>query len=249
MATKYTILLLGSGGREHTIAWKLSQSDMLDKLYCAPGNAGTAKHGTNLPFQDSDFQSIHQFVIANNVNMLIVGPENPLVLGIHDYFLETPELAGIPVIGPAKHAAMLEGSKDFAKEFMARHTIPTAAYQTFNAGSFNSAVDFLDTFHAPYVLKADGLAAGKGVVICATKEEAELELREMLLNSKFGKASEKVVIEQFLHGIEMSAFVLTDGNSYCILPEAKDYKRIGNGDTGLNTGGMGCVSPLPFATP
>jgi phosphoribosylamine--glycine ligase len=246
---KINILLLGAGGREHALAWKLSQSPLLGNIYFAPGNAGTSNYGQNLPFGDSDFDAIHRFVSENDINMVVVGPENPLVMGIHDYFLQNPELSHIPVIGPLKLAAQLEGSKDFAKAFMSRHDIPTASYQTFTSQQYQEAVDFLKTFSPPYVLKADGLAAGKGVVICNTAGEAETELNEMLLKAKFGHASAKVVIEQFLDGIEMSAFVLTDGKSYKMLPEAKDYKRIGNNDTGPNTGGMGCVSPVPFVTP
>lgn len=241
------ILLIGSGGREHAIAWKLSQSPLLTKLYIAPGNAGTEMCGVNVSISETDFESIKKFVIDHNVNMVIVGPEAPLVKGIHDYFLNDAVLKNIPVIGPQKLGAQLEGSKDFSKQFMQRHNIPTAQYKTFTASCLQDGINFLKTLSPPFVLKADGLAAGKGVVIPNTLKEAEEELTDMLANARFGEASSRVVIEEFLHGIELSVFVLTDGNSYKILPEAKDYKRIGVNDTGLNTGGMGAISPVPFA--
>ncbi len=241
------ILILGSGGREHAFAWKLSQSKKLNKLFIAPGNAGTSGCGTNVPIAVTDFEAIKKFVIDNTINMVVVGPEDPLVKGIHDYFLADEQLRNISVIGPEKEGAQLEGSKDFSKQFMMRHGIPTARYETFTKDTLNKGLKFLETLQPPYVLKADGLAAGKGVVIPNTLEEAQKELNEMLANAKFGNASAKVVIEEFLKGIELSVFVLTDGNSYKILPAAKDYKRIGEGDTGLNTGGMGAVSPVPFA--
>ncbi|MEI6124785.1 MAG: phosphoribosylamine--glycine ligase [Bacteroidota bacterium] len=242
------ILLLGSGGREHTFAWKLAQSPLLTKLFIAPGNAGTMLHGENVDIAPCDFESIKQFVKNNQIDLMLVGPEEPLVRGIHDYFLSNDELKNIPVIGPCMDGAMLEGSKDFAKAFMIRNNIPTAAYQTFTKETILQAFDFIDTLQAPYVLKADGLAAGKGVLILNTAEEAKDELSRMLINNKFGVASNKVVIEEFLKGIELSVFVVTDGISYKILPEAKDYKRIGEGDTGPNTGGMGTVSGVGFAT-
>ncbi|MCO5724238.1 phosphoribosylamine--glycine ligase [Robiginitalea marina] len=241
------ILVLGSGGREHALAWKLHQSEKVKNLYVAPGNAGTAAFATNLPLSAEDFPAIREQVLAHGIDLLLVGPEVPLVMGIHDYFLADPALASIPVIGPAKEAARLEGSKDFAKQFMQRHQIPTAAYQSFGAGQLEAACGFLETLEPPYVLKADGLAAGKGVLILDSLEEAKLALKEMLVEAKFGEASSRVVIEEFLSGIELSCFVLTDGKDYKILPTAKDYKRIGEGDTGLNTGGMGAVSPVPFA--
>jgi phosphoribosylamine--glycine ligase len=241
------VLLLGSGGREHAFAWKIAQSKKLDKLFIAPGNAGTANCGTNINISETDFESIRKFVLENNINMVIVGPETPLVMGIHDFFLSDSLLKNIPVIGPEKDGAQLEGSKDFSKRFMQRNNIPTAQYQTFTKDTLREGLKFLETLKPPYVLKADGLAAGKGVVIPSTLEEAKKELTEMLGNAKFGNASAKVVIEEFLHGIELSVFVLSDGTSYKILPAAKDYKRIGEGDTGLNTGGMGAVSPVPFA--
>lgn len=241
------VLILGSGGREHAFAWKLSQSKKINKLYIAPGNAGTSACGTNVQIAVTDFDSIKKLVLENNITMVIVGPEDPLVKGIHDYFLADEQLKNIPVIGPQKDGAQLEGSKDFSKRFMMRHKIPTARYETFTKDTLNEGLKFLETLQPPYVLKADGLAAGKGVVIPATIEEAKKELTEMLANAKFGNASAKVVIEEFLKGIELSVFVLTDGNSYKILPAAKDYKRIGEGDTGLNTGGMGAISPVPFA--
>lgn len=242
------ILLLGSGGRECAFAWKISQSRRLGKLYIAPGNAGTQQYGTNVPIPDTDFDAIKTLVLENNINMVVVGPEAPLVKGIHDFFLEDEKLKNIPVIGPKKDGAQLEGSKDFSKQFMQRHNIPTARYRTFTKETLTEGIKFLETLQPPYVLKADGLAAGKGVVIPETLEEAKKELSDMLANARFGEASAKVVIEEFLKGIELSVFVLSDGNSYKILPEAKDYKRIGEGDTGLNTGGMGAVSPVPFAT-
>lgn len=240
------VLLLGSGGREHALAWKIAQSSILEALFIAPGNAGTRNHGQNVPFQPTDFAAIEKFVIEESIDMVVVGPEDPLVLGIHDYFLANEKLAKVGVIGPQKAGAQLEGSKDFAKEFMARHNIPTAKYGTFTKDTIEEGHAFLTKMKAPYVLKADGLAAGKGVLILENLPEAKIELTNML-SGKFGKASEKVVVEQFLKGIECSVFVITDGDSYKLLPEAKDYKRIGEGDTGLNTGGMGAVSPVPFA--
>ena len=241
------ILLLGSGGREHALAWKISQSEKCDKLYIAPGNAGTSTVGENVAIKADDFASIKEFVISHNINMVVVGPEDPLVKGIYDYFAADPQLKDVPVIGPSKAGAELEGSKDFAKGFMQRHGIPTAAYRTFNGDTLAEGKAFLRTLRPPYVLKADGLCAGKGVLILPTLEEAEAQLEEML-GGMFGDASSRVVIEEFMSGIECSVFVLTDGKDYKILPEAKDYKRIGEGDTGLNTGGMGSVSPVPFAT-
>lgn len=241
------ILILGSGGREHAFAWKLTQSKKLAKLFIAPGNAGTASLGTNVNIAATDFEAVKKLVLENNITMVIVGPEDPLVKGIHDFFLADTQLKNIPVIGPQKDGAQLEGSKDFSKQFMIRHKIPTARYETFTKETLNEGLKFLETLEPPYVLKADGLAAGKGVVIPLTLSDAKAELTEMLANAKFGNASAKVVIEEFLKGIELSVFVLTDGNSYKILPSAKDYKRIGEGDTGLNTGGMGAVSPVPFA--
>ena len=240
------VLLLGSGGREHALAWKISQSSHLDKLFIAPGNAGTRLCGTNVDLSAVDFDGIKSFVINESIDMVVVGPEDPLVKGIYDFFLETPELAKIPVIGPSKVAAQLEGSKDFAKAFMMRHNIPTAKYATFTKDTLEQGYTFLEKMKAPYVLKADGLAAGKGVLIIDNLPEAKAELKSMLADAKFGDASSRVVIEQFLSGIECSVFVITDGDSYKILPEAKDYKRIGEGDTGLNTGGMGAISPVPF---
>ena len=242
------LLLLGSGGREHALAWKIAQSPKIEKLYIAPGNAGTASVGENVNIKADDFAGIRQFVLNNQINMLVVGPEDPLVKGVYDFFKNDEALKNIPVIGPSKQGAVLEGSKDFAKGFMQRHNIPTAAYQTFRADQLEEGLKFLETLKAPYVLKADGLCAGKGVLILDTLEEAKKELKEML-GGMFGDASSSVVIEEFLSGIECSVFVLTDGKSYKILPEAKDYKRIGEHDTGLNTGGMGSVSPVPFATP
>lgn len=240
------ILILGSGGREHALAWKLARSKKISRIFIGPGNAGTSSVGTNLPLNPEDFEGVKKAVIENNINIVIVGPEAPLVAGIHDYFLSNDYLKRIPVIGPDKSAARLEGSKDFAKEFLSRHKIPTAAYRSFSAAALNEVVPFLKTLKPPYVIKADGLAAGKGVVIIDNLSEAEKEVRAML-GGKFGDAGKKVVIEQFLEGIELSVFVITDGKSYKLLPEAKDYKRIGAGDTGLNTGGMGAVSPVPFA--
>lgn len=241
------ILLIGSGGRECAFAWKLAQSSKLKKLFIAPGNAGTQAFGTNVAIPETDFEAVKKFVLENGVNMLVVGPETPLVKGIHDFFLSDEKLRHIPVIGPKKDGAQLEGSKDFSKQFMQRHKIPTAAYQTFTKETLANGLKFLESLKPPYVLKADGLAAGKGVVIPATLNEAKAELNEMLALAKFGDASAKVVIEEYLKGIELSVFVLTDGVSYKILPAAKDYKRIGEGDTGPNTGGMGAVSPVPFA--
>jgi phosphoribosylamine--glycine ligase len=241
------VLLLGSGGREHALAWKIAQSSILDDLFIAPGNAGTKKHGKNVDLSPTDFDGIKEFVITQQIDMVIVGPEEPLVNGIYDYFQADEQLKKVGVIGPSKFGAQLEGSKDFAKAFMARHAIPTAKYGTFTAETITQGLSFLDTMKGPYVLKADGLAAGKGVLILSNIEEAKSELKSMLLDEKFGVASSKVVIEQFLDGIELSVFVLTDGESFKLLPEAKDYKRIGEGDTGLNTGGMGAISPVPFA--
>ena len=241
------VLILGSGGREHAIAWKLSKSPLLTKLYTAPGNAGTHDLGENIKIGSDDFNAIKDFVITANINMVIVGPEIPLVDGIYDYFQQDEKLINIPVIGPSKKAALLEGSKDFAKEFMEKFNIPTARYKTFDITNLSEAPEFLKTMNPPYVLKADGLAAGKGVLIIDSFEEAIHQLDEMIEKSKFGEASRKVVIEEFLQGIELSVFVLTDGDSYKILPSAKDYKRIGEGDTGLNTGGMGSISSVPFA--
>ena len=242
------LLLLGSGGREHALAWKIAQSPKIEQLFIAPGNAGTAQVGTNVALRADDFEGIERFVLEHHINMVVVGPEDPLVKGIYDYFAARPALAHIPVIGPSKAGAVLEGSKDFAKAFMQRHNIPTAAYRTFDGTQVEEGCAFLSTLAAPYVLKADGLCAGKGVLILPTLEEAQNALREML-GGQFGNASSRVVIEEFLSGIECSVFVLTDGRNYKILPEAKDYKRIGEGDTGLNTGGMGSVTPVPFATP
>src|SRR6056297_3335049 len=240
------ILILGAGGREHALAWKLKQSTKLHELYVAPGNAGTAQIAKNIPIGVNDFEEIKQFVLGNKVGMVVVGPEDPLVNGIHDYFLEDQQLRSIPVIGPQKMAATLEGSKEFAKEFMMRHHIPTARYESFTAATVTEGFKFMETLSPPFVLKADGLAAGKGVVILNNLEEAKAELKAMLLDEKFGSASATVVIEEFLDGIELSVFVLTDGVNYKVLPTAKDYKRIGEGDTGLNTGGMGAISPVPF---
>ena len=240
------ILLLGSGGRECAIAWKLAQSPRCENLFIAPGNAGTASLGKNINMSATDFDAVAAFCTENNINMVVVGPEDPLVKGIYDYFANTPAISHIPVIGPSKEGAQLEGSKDFAKAFMMRHNIPTARYRSFTADNIEEGYAFLESLQAPYVLKADGLAAGKGVLILPTLDEAKSELRAML-DGMFGNASATVVIEEFLSGIECSVFVLTDGKSYKILPVAKDYKRIGEGDTGLNTGGMGAVSPVPFA--
>jgi len=241
------ILLLGSGGREHALAWKLAQSPLLKKLLITPGNAGTSRLGTNFPVSPNDFQAIRQLVLDHSVDMVVVGPEDPLVNGIHDFFRADPLLTRIPVIGPEKRAAQLEGSKDFAKQFMTKYGIPTAAYQTFDKETLKDGLAYLQWLNPPFVLKADGLAAGKGVVICPSLKIATEEFTVMIRDSKFGQASQKVVIEEFLHGIELSAFVLTDGLTYKILPEAKDYKKIGEGDTGPNTGGMGSISPVPFA--
>ena len=239
--------MLGSGGREHALAWKIAQSKQVEKLFIAPGNAGTANCGENVAIKADDFESLKAFVLEQGVNMVVVGPEDPLVKGIYDEFKNDPKTAGIPVIGPSKAGAVLEGSKDFAKAFMMRHHIPTAQYKTFDGEHLEEGLAFLETLKAPYVLKADGLCAGKGVLILPTLDEAKRELKEML-GGMFGNASSQVVIEEFLSGIECSVFVLTDGQHYKILPEAKDYKRIGEGDTGLNTGGMGSVTPVPFAT-
>lgn len=241
------VLLLGSGGREHALAWKIAQSEKVEKLFIAPGNAGTAACGENVAIKADDFEALKQFTVEKGINMVVVGPEDPLVKGIYDDFKNDARTANIPVIGPSKQGAVLEGSKDFAKSFMQRHNIPTARYHTFTGETLNEGLDFLETLKAPYVLKADGLCAGKGVLILPTLEEAKKELKEML-GGMFGNASASVVIEEFLSGIECSVFVLTDGKHYQILPEAKDYKRIGEHDTGLNTGGMGSVSPVPFAT-
>ena len=241
------ILLLGSGGREHALAWKIAQSDKCEKLYIAPGNAGTSNCGINIPMKADDFEVIKQFVVAEEIDMVVVGPEDPLVKGIYDNLKADERTKDVPVIGPSKAGAVLEGSKDFAKAFMQRHNIPTARYQTFDGEHVQEGLAFLETLEAPYVLKADGLCAGKGVLILPTLEEAKKELKEML-SGMFGNASSRVVIEEFMSGIECSVFVLTDGQHYKILPEAKDYKRIGEHDTGLNTGGMGSVTPVPFAT-
>ncbi|NIK90857.1 phosphoribosylamine--glycine ligase [Mangrovimonas sp. CR14] len=243
-----TILILGSGGREHTFAWKIAQSPKCEKLFVAPGNSGTANIAENVNIGVTDFPAIKELVLREQIDMVVVGPEDPLVQGVHDFFLNDEVLKNIPVIGPVKASAELEGSKEFAKEFMMRHEIPTAAYESFNASNVEEGFKFLETLNPPYVLKADGLAAGKGVLILNDLDEAKAELKNMLVDAKFGDASSKVVIEEFLDGIELSCFVLTDGKNYKILPTAKDYKRIGEGDTGLNTGGMGAVSPVPFAT-
>ena len=240
------LLLLGSGGREHALAWKIAQSPKIEKLFIAPGNAGTSEVGENVALKADDFAGIKDFVLREKIDMVVVGPEDPLVKGIYDFFCNDEQLKNIPVIGPSKAGAQLEGSKDFAKGFMQRHGIPTAAYQTFDGTTLEEGLSFLETLQPPYVLKADGLCAGKGVLILPTLEEAQKELKEML-GGMFGQASARVVVEEFLSGIECSVFVLTDGKNYKILPEAKDYKRIGEGDTGLNTGGMGSVSPVPFA--
>ncbi len=240
------ILILGSGGREHTLAWKIAQSAKTDRLFIAPGNAGTAMLATNVEIGVNDFESLGEFAVAHDISLVVVGPEDPLVKGIHDYFLEKPELKDIMVIGPLKAGAMLEGSKRFANDFMKKYKIPTAGYLAVSKENIKEGYDFLQNLIPPYVLKADGLAAGKGVVIVESTAQAEEELADML-NGKFGEASKTVVIEEFLNGIEASVFVLTDGNHYLIFPEAKDYKRAGEGDTGLNTGGMGAVSPVPFA--
>ena len=240
------VLLLGSGGREHALAWKIAQSDKCEKLFIAPGNAGTAAVGENVAIKADDFEALKQFCVENGVDMVVVGPEDPLVKGVYDDFRDDERTKNIPVIGPSKAGAVLEGSKDFAKRFMMRHDIPTAKYETFDGTTLEEGLKFLETLKAPYVLKADGLCAGKGVLIVPTLEEAKKELKDML-GGMFGNASARVVIEEFLSGIECSVFVLTDGKNYKILPEAKDYKRIGEHDTGLNTGGMGSVTPVPFA--
>ncbi|MBR2359064.1 MAG: phosphoribosylamine--glycine ligase, partial [Bacteroidaceae bacterium] len=241
------LLLLGSGGREHALAWKIAQSPKIEKLYVAPGNAGTSNVAENVAIKGDDFDGIRQFVLEKDIDMVVVGPEDPLVKGIYDYFQQDEALKAVPVIGPSKAGAVLEGSKEFAKGFMQRHGIPTAGYRSFTGEQLEEGLAYLETLQAPYVLKADGLCAGKGVLILNTLEEAKKELKEML-GGMFGNASSTVVIEEFLSGIECSVFVLTDGKNYKILPEAKDYKRIGEGDTGLNTGGMGSVTPVPFAT-
>lgn len=241
------VLIIGSGGREHAVGWKIKQSPLLSNLFFAPGNAGTIDLGENIPLDVNDFESIKKEVLTNKVDLVFVGPEDPLVNGIHDFFLADDMLKEIPVIGPQKQGAWLEGSKEFCKEFMEKSGVPTAAYKSFTADTYMEGCDFLDSLKAPYVLKADGLAAGKGVLILDDLDKAKAELKEMLMNAKFGEASSKVVIEEFMHGIELSVFVLTDGEDYVILPEAKDYKRIGEGDTGLNTGGMGAITPVPFA--
>ena len=241
------ILLLGSGGREHALAWKMLQSPLCEKLFVAPGNAGTATIATNLFLNPTDFEAVKKTVLLEKIDFVVVGPEDPLVKGIYDFFKADDLLAAIPVIGPSKVGAQLEGSKEFAKEFLVRHQIPTAGYASFTKETVEAGCQFLESLQPPYVLKADGLAAGKGVLILQRLEEAQQELRHMLVDAKFGEASSKVVIEEFLDGIELSCFVLTDGKNYKLLPTAKDYKRIGEGDTGLNTGGMGAVSPVPFA--
>lgn len=241
------ILVIGSGGREHTFAYKISQSSKVNQLFIAPGNAGTASLGQNLAIDISDFEAVKNVVLKNNIEMVVVGPEAPLVQGIYDYFKNDPELQKVNVVGPSKDAAQLEGSKEFSKIFMEKYNIPTARYQSFTKDTLHQGFEFLETLDSPYVLKADGLAAGKGVLILDSLEEAKDELQEMLENAKFGNASATVVIEEFLKGIELSVFVLTDGKNYKILPSAKDYKRIGEGDVGLNTGGMGAISPVPFA--
>jgi phosphoribosylamine--glycine ligase len=241
------ILVLGSGGREHTFAWKLAQSDLCEELYVAPGNSGTSTIAQNVNIGVNDFHAIKDLVVSKDVDMVVVGPEDPLVNGIHDFFKTDDILKHISVIGPESLGAQLEGSKEFAKEFMTRHSIPTAAYKSFTKDNVEEGFEFLETLNPPFVLKADGLAAGKGVLIINDLEEAKTELKNMLVDAKFGDASAKVVIEEFLDGIELSCFVLTDGKNYKILPNAKDYKRIGEGDTGLNTGGMGAISPVPFA--
>jgi len=240
------VLILGSGGREHTLAWKVAQSPFLEKLFIAPGNAGTREQGTNVDIGVEDFDAIRSFVLKENIDMVVVGPEAPLVAGIVDFFREDHELRKIPVIGPSKAGAMLEGSKKFAKEFMTRHNIPTAKFRNVTLDEYDRGVDYLRTMDPPFVLKSDGLAAGKGVLICDSLKEAE-ELLKNMLEGMFGEASKNVIIEEYLAGIELSVFILTDGDSYLIFPEAKDYKRVGEGDTGLNTGGMGAVSPVPFA--
>jgi phosphoribosylamine--glycine ligase len=243
------VLLLGSGGREHALSWKITQSSNLEELYIAPGNAGTRLHGINVELKATDFEGIKNFIVEKGIELVVVGPEDPLVLGVRDFLESQPETKHVHIIGPGKLGAQIEGSKDFSKKFMMKYNIPTAKYNTFDKKSLEEGYAFLDKLKAPYVLKADGLAAGKGVLILDDVKEAKKELKNMLVSKKFGEASKRVVIEEFLKGIEMSVFVLTDGHSYKILPEAKDYKRIGEGDTGLNTGGMGAVSPVPFASP
>jgi phosphoribosylamine--glycine ligase len=242
------VLLLGSGGREHALSWKITQSSNLEELYIAPGNAGTRLHGINVELKATDFEGIKNFIVEKGIELVVVGPEDPLVLGVRDFLEAQPETKHVHIIGPGKLGAQLEGSKDFSKKFMMKYNIPTAKYNTFDKKSLEAGYAFLDKLKAPYVLKADGLAAGKGVLIIDDVKEAKKELKNMLVSKKFGEASKRVVIEEFLKGIEMSVFVLTDGHSYKVLPEAKDYKRIGEGDTGLNTGGMGAVSPVPFAS-
>lgn len=242
------ILIVGSGGRESAFAYKIAQSPKLTNLFIAPGNAGTEQYGKNVDLKVTDFDGIASFALANNIEIILIGPEEPLVKGIHDYFLSREDVKHIAVIGPQQLGAQLEGSKDFSKEFMVRHNIPTAAYKSFNQENLEEGLSYLETQNLPIVLKADGLAAGKGVLICETLEDAKAELKAMIADAKFGAASNVVVIEEFLKGIELSVFVLTDGESYKVLPSAKDYKRIGEGDTGLNTGGMGSISPVPFAT-
>jgi phosphoribosylamine--glycine ligase len=249
MKEKLNVVIIGSGGREHALAWKIAQSSILDTLYIAPGNAGTARVGTNIDLNPVDFASIREFALGKDIDVILVGPEDPLVYGIYDFIKKDPSTHHICVIGPSAAGALLEGSKDFAKQFMQKYSIPTASYATFDKDTFDQALTFLRSMQPPYVLKADGLAAGKGVVICDHFDQAAEELKSMLLDEKFGKASSRVVIEQFLKGIELSAFALTDGSNYLMLPEAKDYKRIGENDTGLNTGGMGSVSPVSFADP
>ena len=241
------VLVLGSGGREHALSWKITQSSLCEKLFIAPGNAGTAHLGENININPTDFESLKTFVIDNEIDMIVVGPEDPLVKGIYDFFKHDEVLSEVCVIGPSKEGSQLEGSKEYSKKFMQRYDIPTAAYKSFTKDTLNDGYDFLESLDPPYVLKADGLAAGKGVLIIDDLEEAKRELKAMLADSKFGDASSKVVIEEYLNGIELSVFVLTDGNNYKILPSAKDYKRIGEGDLGLNTGGMGAISPVPFA--
>lgn len=241
------VLMIGSGGREHALGWKIAKSPLLNELIFAPGNAGTANIGTNVPIDVNDFEGIKKLVIDKEISLVVVGPEDPLVNGIHDYFLADEKLNAVPVVGPQKLGATLEGSKEFSKEFMEKAGVPTAAYASFTSANYEEGCQFLESLKPPYVLKADGLAAGKGVLIIEDLEEAKQELHNMVANAKFGNASSKVVIEEFMHGIELSVFVLTDGKDYVILPEAKDYKRIGEGDTGLNTGGMGAISPVPFA--
>lgn len=243
------VLLIGSGGREHALAWKIARSSILEELYIAPGNAGTAQAGKNVSINPNDFDAVKEFVLDNDIDMVVVGPEDPLVNGIVDFFEVDNDLKNVPVIGPNKVAAQMEGSKDFAKQFMKRHNIPTAKYETFTKDTLEEGYKYLEKMNPPFVLKADGLAAGKGVLIIDDLKEAKEELKNMLADAKFGDASSSVVIEQFLDGIELSCFVITDGDSYKVLPEAKDYKRIGEGDKGLNTGGMGAVSPVPFANP